>query len=141
MEESEWEKCHWLALRSIYWDYKKHPTPESEIPQSVKESWYANKMVYGNAPDGSKNLMMEVWMVDIVHMFLDEAEDQGMFWDEEFVCKRLYGHLIVERERAAEAEAEREEKRRKEAEEAARKQAEEEAQRKKGILGLGLGWL
>lgn len=132
MEDAEWAKSNWLKLREIYWDYKKNPTPEAEIPASVRESEYAGKTVWGKEADGSDSMVMEVWMVDVVHMFLDEAEEEGMLWDEAFVCKRLYGLVGMERKREAE-------KRRKEAEE--RKLAVEEEAKKKGILGLGMGWL
>ncbi|ELR06788.1 hypothetical protein VC83_04254 [Pseudogymnoascus destructans] len=128
MEDAEWTKSHWLSLRSIYWDYKKNPTPTAEIPMSVRESEYAGKTVWGREADGSDSLVMEVWMVDVVHMFLDEAEEEGMLWDEAFVCKRLYGLVGMER------------KRKKEEVELAMK-VEEEAEKKKGILGLGMGWL
>ncbi|KAL5347442.1 hypothetical protein ACLOAV_007754 [Pseudogymnoascus australis] len=132
MEDSEWAKSNWLKLREIYWDYKKNPTPEAEIPVSVRESEYAGKTIWGREADGSDSMVMEVWMVDVVHMFLDEAEEEGMLWDEAFVCKRLFGLVGMERKREAE-------KRRKEAEE--RKLAVEEEAKKKGILGLGMGWL
>ncbi|OBT66375.1 hypothetical protein VE03_04804 [Pseudogymnoascus sp. 23342-1-I1] len=132
MENSEWAKTHWLKLRAIYWDYKKNPTPLSEIPASVRESEYAGKTVWGRESDGSDSMVMEVWMVDVVHMFLDEAEEEGGLWDEAFVCKRLYGLVGMERKREREREA-------KEAE--ARKVVEEEAGKRKGVLGLGMGWL
>jgi serine/arginine repetitive matrix protein 2 len=133
MEDAEWAKSHWLTLRSIYWDYKKNPTPENEIPMSVRESEYAGKTVWGREADGSDSLVMEVWMVDVVHMFLDEAEEEGCLWDEAFVCKRLYGLVGMERKREKEAERKKME--------VEQKRVEEEAEKKKGILGLGMGWL
>lgn len=132
MEDSEWAKTHWLSLRAIYWDYKKNPTPAAEIPQSVRESEYAGKTVWGKEADGSDSMVMEVWMVDVVHMFLDEAEEKGMLWDEAFVCKRLFGLIGIEGKREAEKRVKEEEK---------RKAEEMEAEKKKGILGLGMGWL
>ncbi|OBT81623.1 hypothetical protein VE02_09898 [Pseudogymnoascus sp. 03VT05] len=132
MEDGEWAKSHWLTLRGIYWDYKKNPTPEDEIPVSVRESEYAGKMVWGRESDGSDSLVMEVWMVDVVHMFLDEAEEEGCLWDEAFVCKRLYGLVGMERKREAEKRVKVEEQRRK---------VEEEAEKMMGMLGLGMGWL
>lgn len=135
MEDGEWAKSHWLSLRSIYWDYKKNPTPAAEIPVSVRESEYAGKTIWGKEVDGSDSMIMEVWMVDVVHMFLDEAEEEGMLWDEASVCKRLFGLVGMERKR----EAEKKVKAEKEAEE--KRIVEEEAAKKKGILGLGMGWL
>lgn len=135
MEDAEWAKSHWLSLRSIYWDYKKNPTPAAEIPVSVRESEYAGKRIWGKEADGSDSMVMEVWMVDVVHMFLDEAEEEGMLWDEAFVCKRLFGLVGMERKR----EGEKKVKMEREAEE--KRVAEEEAAKKKGILGLGMGWL
>ncbi|KFY23717.1 hypothetical protein V493_05699 [Pseudogymnoascus sp. VKM F-4281 (FW-2241)] len=137
MEDAEWAKSNWLSLRAIYWDYKKNPTPAAEIPQSVRESEYAGKTVLGREADGSDSMVMEVWMVDVVHMFLDEAEEKGMLWDEAFVCMRLFGLVGMERKREAEKKAKEAEMARK-VEEA--RKIEEEA-KKKGILGLGMGWL
>ncbi|KFY78391.1 hypothetical protein V499_02410 [Pseudogymnoascus sp. VKM F-103] len=132
MEDSEWAKSHWLTLRSIYRDYKKNPTPEHEIPASVRESEFAGKTVWGRESDGSDSLVMEVWMVDVVHLFLDEEEEGGRWWDEGFVCKRLYGLVGMERKR---------EREKREEEERVRRVEEEEEGKKKGILGLGMGWL
>lgn len=132
MEDSEWAKSHWLSLRAIYWDYKKNPTPAAEIPASVRESEYAGKTIWGKEADGSDSMVMEVWMVDVVHMFLDEAEEEGMLWDEAFVCKRLFGLIGIERKKEAEKAAKRE---------AEEKKVAEEQGKKKGVFGFGKGWL
>ena len=102
----------------------------------MKESEYAGKRIWGREPDGSDSMVMEVWMVDVVHMFLDEAEEEGMLWDEAFVCKRLFGLVGMERKR----EGEKRVKMEREAEEK-RVVEEEEEKKKKGVLGLGMGWL
>ncbi|KFY56760.1 hypothetical protein V497_05972 [Pseudogymnoascus sp. VKM F-4516 (FW-969)] len=132
MEDAEWAKSHWLSLRAIYWDYKKNPTPAAEIPASVRESEYAGKTIWGKEADGSDSMVMEVWMVDVVHMFLDEAEEEGMLWDEAFVCKRLFGLIGIERKKEAEKAAKRG---------AEEKKVAEEQGKKKGVFGFGKGWL
>lgn len=135
--DAEWEKSDWLSLRAIYWDYKKFPTPAAEIPQSVRDSEFTGKTVFGKDPDGSGDLVMEEWIMDIVHMWLEEAREKGEAWDEKFVCKRLYGLIVTERQRERkslmeEREVWEREEARKEVEEMEeRKRAKEERRRVK----------
>ena len=83
MTAYDWSKTHWKSLLHIKNTYEASPR-RHEIPDWVRESQFVDETIWGGEEDGSMDLTVEAWMVDVARLFIERQEREAEEnWDGE----------------------------------------------------------